>query len=96
MATVNQSIDLNVTVASLNIDGQGGGTVSLDLLASQQRGFPTYRVILLLNTTALKYMRNGVAIWDITPAVLTGPGADSLAAVITDMAAATAAGVFNI
>ena len=96
MATVNQSIDLVVTVASLNIDGTGGGTVSLDVLASQQRGFPVYRVILLLNTNALKYMRNGVEVWDITPTVLTGPGADSLAAVISDIAAATAAGVFNI
>ena len=96
MATVNQTITLTVTVASLNIDGTGGGTVALDLSPTAQRGFPLYRVVLTLNTTALKYMRNGVAIWDITPAVLTGPGADSLAAVISDMAAATAAGVFNI
>jgi len=96
MASIDQTITLNVTVASLNIDSSGGGSVSLNLLASQQQGFPIFHVTLLLNTAALQYMRNGFPIWPISPDVLTGPGADSLAAVIADIAAAITAGVFNI
>lgn len=95
MASVQQQITLTVTVIGLNLDGQGNGVVMLELKPTTQR-FPPYRDSLTINPNTLKYVRNGVPVWDVSPSVLSGPGSQALAQVNVDIAAATVAGVFNI
>lgn len=94
MATVTQSITLAVTVTGLNV-GAAGGMVMFERSPTTQR-VPAYREIAMIDAVNMQYVWNGVAVWPVTPSVLTGPGADAMAQVIADFTAATAAGVYNL
>jgi hypothetical protein len=95
MAQVQQQITLTVSVAAINVMTPSNlFSVFVDIAPTGQ--FPAFRDSLVVDVATMQYLRRGVPVWPVSPAVLASPSQQALAAITADIDAATLAGVFNI